>query len=347
MKTRREARVPGVKTPGGVVLAFDGGGTRTRCAAVSRGGRILGLGRAGPTNVVLCPERDLRRNLAAAARAALADAGLDLASVRSMGAGLAGVFHDGRNRETAIRILRGLSRRARVTVTGDAVIALRGAIPEGHGVVAVSGTGSSVFGMSIDSGRWAKAGGGGPILGDEGSGYGLVLDALRAAWRSCDGRDEPSALAPRFARALGLRRFADAPDAVYAKSMTRDRLAALAVVVSEAADRGDRAALDVMRRAGSDLGHAVAATIRTLDMKGRCIVSHHGAVFEGSAPFLDAFRDTVRASCPDAEILPPVLPPLGGAFLVGLEALGEKATGEHLETFMQGVRDRLTPAAGR
>ena len=37
-------------------------------------------------------------------------------------------------------------------------------------------------------GRTARAGGWGPLLGDEGSGYAIALAGLRAAARRCDGR---------------------------------------------------------------------------------------------------------------------------------------------------------------
>ncbi len=337
MKRRRTSRASRPVSADAILLALDGGGTRTRCAAVTRAGKVLGTGAAGPVNVVQGSGRDLRRNLQQATRAALADGGLASRDVKAVGAGLAGVFPDGRNREPAVRVLRGLFPRARIVVTGDAVIALRGAIPEGHGVVAVSGTGSSVFGMSLDTRAWARAGGGGPILGDEGSGHRIALDGLRAAWRAHDGREDPTALTPRFARALGLSRFAEAPDVLYGKSMTRDRIAALARVVTEAAGRGDRAALEVLRRAGFELGHAAAAAIQALEMKGRCPVSCQGAVFEASAVFRDAFRDAVRSAYPDADLRAPVLPALGGAFLLGLEALGERATAEDLDALARAL----------
>jgi N-acetylglucosamine kinase-like BadF-type ATPase len=316
---------------GPVILAFDGGGTRTRCVAADRSGRILGIGHAGPSNVVQCSPAEVRRSLQAASRGALT--GLPASRVRSVAAGLAGVFPDGRNREPVVRVLRGLFRRVRVVVTGDAVIALRGAIPEGHGVVAVSGTGSSVFGASLDSGSWARVGGGGAILGDEGSGHRIAVEGLRAAWRACDGRGEPTALGPQLARALGVARFEDAVNVVYGKGMTRDRIAGLSKVVAETASRGDLAAQEILRRAGHELGLAVAVAIRSLAQKGRCAVSWQGSVFDAGPALLDAFSDTLRSACPLAAVRPPVLPAVGGAFLLGLEQLGEKVTAEALETF--------------
>jgi N-acetylglucosamine kinase-like BadF-type ATPase len=329
-----------------VVLAIDAGGTRTRCIAVARDGRVLGAGVAGPANVVQCGAAEVRCNLLEAVRSALACAGIPAGRVRAVAAGLAGVFPDGRNREPVERVLRAAFPRVRVAVTGDAVIALRGAIPEGHGVVALSGTGSCVFGISLDTQEWARVGGGGPLLGDEGSGYGVALAGLHAAWQSGDGRGEPTLLAPRLSRALGVDRIDDVVDVVYGKSFGRDRIAALAEVVADAAGEGDPSALHILRQAGYDLGLAVVAAIRKLGMKGRCPVSWQGALFAREGVFLDAFTDTVRAGWPEAGVRPPQLPPAGGAFLLALETLQERATGEAISALAAGLREHLGDARG-
>ena len=48
------------------------------------------------------------------------------------------------------------------------------------GIVAISGTGSNVFGVNAAGDSW-RCGGWGHILGDEGSGYWIGLGAIRAA----------------------------------------------------------------------------------------------------------------------------------------------------------------------
>ena len=59
---------------------------------------------------------------------------------------------------------------------GDLVVAA--GTPEGWGVGLIAGTGSIAVGRAPD-GRTARAGGWGHLIGDEGSAYGVVLDALR------------------------------------------------------------------------------------------------------------------------------------------------------------------------
>lgn len=104
-------------------------------------------------------------------------------------------------RRMLARALRGLA--ARVHVISDAQAALLGALGKQPGVLVLSGTGSIVVGRDA-RGRWARAGGLGPILGDEGSGFWLGREWLRTvvrnghllpALRASHGRDPVKTMA--------------------------------------------------------------------------------------------------------------------------------------------------------
>lgn len=68
---------------------------------------------------------------------------------------------------------------ANVEVVGDAAIALDAAFGRGPGVIAISGTGSIVYGREA-SGRVARAGGWGFAISDEGSGHWIGQRAISA-----------------------------------------------------------------------------------------------------------------------------------------------------------------------
>src|SRR5204862_3963698 len=88
---------------------------------------------------------------------------------------------------------RALSRRLtgpaqRVRVVADAQAALLGALGDRPGLLVLAGTGSIVIGY--DGGRrWARAGGLGPLLGDEGSAFWLGREWLRV--RAAEGGLRP------------------------------------------------------------------------------------------------------------------------------------------------------------
>src|SRR5207244_2124432 len=81
----------------------------------------------------------------------------------------------------------------RVQVVNDAEIVLAAGTEENWGVACIGGTGSFAWGRNR-SGETARAGGWGYILGDEGSGFDLARQALRAATQFADGRGEPTRL---------------------------------------------------------------------------------------------------------------------------------------------------------
>src|SRR2546425_11278224 len=71
-----------------------------------------------------------------------------------------------------------LFRSVRVEVIADAQAALLGAIGDGPGALVLAGTGSIVVAHD-GRGRWTRAGGLGPLVGDEGSGFWLGREWLR------------------------------------------------------------------------------------------------------------------------------------------------------------------------
>jgi N-acetylglucosamine kinase-like BadF-type ATPase len=162
-----------------------------------------------------------------------------------------GVWTQGERRALRRR-LRGVA--ARVEVISDAEAALLGALGGRPGVLVLAGTGSIVLGRD-GRGRLARAGGLGPLLGDEGSAFWLGREWLR---RRPD--------AARRARALGRR-----SDAVA-------RIAALAPHVLARARRGDRRARAVAAAGQAHLAALAADVVRRLGLVAPVRVSWSGGV---------------------------------------------------------------------
>jgi glucosamine kinase len=173
------------------------------------------------------------------------------ARVRALVVASRGVWSPG-ERATLARRLRRLAPR--VLVLADAQAALLGALPEGCGVLILAGTGSIVVGRDR-RGRWYRAGGLGPLLGDEGSGFWLGREWLRAGGESA-------------ARA---RRLARSPGAVA-------DIAALAPEVLRRARRGDRRARRIVAAAQAHLARQAAAVARRLKPRGPVAVSWAGGL---------------------------------------------------------------------
>ena len=92
-------------------------------------------------------------------------------------AGLRGVW-TAKEKQPWRKALARLARRAEVL--SDIELAHRLAFPEGVGIIVNAGTGSIAYGRDA-RGRAARAGGKGPLLGDEGSGFWIGREWLRRA----------------------------------------------------------------------------------------------------------------------------------------------------------------------
>jgi len=157
-------------------------------------------------------------------------------------------------RRTLARRLGGLA--GRVVVLSDALAAHLGALGGRPGVLILSGTGSIVIGRSAN-GHWARAGGLGPLLGDEGSAFWLGRQWLRMTTR---GEDFQPA-----------RRLVTGPDAVA-------RIAALAPGVIRRARRGDSRARAVVRAGQADLAAQAIDVTRQLRLGRPVTLSWAGSV---------------------------------------------------------------------
>jgi N-acetylglucosamine kinase-like BadF-type ATPase len=99
--------------------------------------------------------------------------------------------------EAARAIVQQLIPHSIVNSYHDTVTALAGASSAQPGVVVIAGTGSIAYGRLAD-GREAQAGGWGYMMGDEGSGYDIGREALRAATQAQDGRSAFTDYSKRF-----------------------------------------------------------------------------------------------------------------------------------------------------
>src|SRR5262249_18211345 len=186
------------------------------------------------------------------------------------------------------------------TVDNDARIALTGAIGFGGGVVVIAGTGSVAFGRN-EEGAEVRAGGWGPIIGDEGSGYGIARAGVAAIMRAHDGRG------PARKRAGVLKgrhdlNAEDRPPVVDATTTQTDDIARFGKLVVEAAQDGDATAAAILEQGGRELGAAILAVARRLHMiQSAFPVAYVGGAFRAGDMLLAPMREAGLAEAPQAE----------------------------------------------
>jgi N-acetylglucosamine kinase-like BadF-type ATPase len=105
-------------------------------------------------------------------------------------------------------VLNSLVPEAQIIIESDAFISSIGAIGIDPGILLIAGTGSIVIGRDAERAMF-RVGGWGPYFGDEGSGFWIGREAIRAALRSID-RQSSTKFAQRIATAFGMKSITDA-----------------------------------------------------------------------------------------------------------------------------------------
>jgi N-acetylglucosamine kinase-like BadF-type ATPase len=306
------------------VVGVDGGGTKTEAVILDADLRVIGEGRAGASNPLrvgitsaAAAVREAIDNACAAAKVRRSD--LDAAEV-----GLAGA----RRRELRERMretLLPLGIRDLDVVT-DADIALYGATDGAPGLVVIAGTGSICCGINARGKRFC-AGGWGPVAGDEGAGAWIARRALRAiAWAS-DGRGPQTSLTDFACSYFHVSTADDLTTAIYAPTITNERIAGFGKDVVEAAKRKDEVAEAIILEGGKELGLAAAAVIRTLQMEREEFqIAYVGGMFRASGEMiLTPLRAEVAKVAPRAYFQPPHFSPAVAAARMARDRINHMA----------------------
>src|SRR5438132_481795 len=170
--------------------------------------------------------------------------------------------------------------------------------------------------------RGARAGGWGPVAGDEGSGSWIARRALQAVARATDGRGRKTSLVEAACTFFNVSKAEDLSTAVYAPNVTNKRIADFGRHVVEAAKRRDAVARGIVAEAGRELACAAVAVIRKLRMeRERFQVAYVGGVFAAGELMLGSLREEVARVAPRSFIAPPVLAPAEAAARMASEPL--------------------------
>ncbi|MEO7144542.1 MAG: BadF/BadG/BcrA/BcrD ATPase family protein [Bryobacteraceae bacterium] len=297
-------------------LGVDGGQSSTTALIGDETGRVAGAGCGGPCNHVGAHEGRAKFVHAIEGCVSAARAAAGLGGVRFQFACL-GFSGGPADKES---ILREILPAEQMLVTHDALIALTGATAGEPGVIVIAGTGSIAFGRNA-AGKTARAGGWGFVYGDEGGGFDLARQALRAALRFEEGWGAPTSLREKLVAATGARDANDLLHRFYTTEFPRPRIAALSKLVDEAAGEGDALALDILNGAAQQLASLTGAVRAQLFQPPEIArVAPIGGVFQ-SARLAERFRLLIELE--DANRFgPPVYGPAAGALLEAYRAAG-------------------------
>lgn len=297
-------------------LAIDAGGTKTRCLLADES-QALGRATTGSVKLMRVGEAEASARLRAMLTEVSLAAGVSLGDVTQTCIGLAGLTI-GAVREWAEREIAN-AVGGNLLLAGDEEIALDGAFRGGPGILIIAGTGSNILGRAAD-GAMYHAGGWGPALGDEGSGFWIGQEALRAGFWAKD-----RGIATNLLTEIG--QFWSAKSVGEIVEMANARpgpdFPALAPVVVRCAEAGDELAAEVLERAGVDLAEQVALVALKMEESGRqrkIEAAYTGSVLEHISLVRSAMVKALKTSSPRVKVVEGAVDSLEGALWRAREA---------------------------
>ncbi len=306
------------------VLGADGGGTKTLGVLADAGGKELARFQTGPGNPNVVGVEGAAANILDVVAGCCHQAEVRPSSLGTIVCGLAGVG-SATVRDRLAEALRvgGIGRgweHMRFVLETDVRIALEGAFGGETGVVVIAGTGSSLMGKLPD-GSIAMVGGWGRVLGDEGSGYAISVEAVRAVARDIDQRSDARMLRAMLAERCGWGGRDAIIAAVYQEKYD---VASLAPIVLEAAGKGDLTARDILTAAAAQLVDQLDSMVKRMGPLPSVGVVFVGGLIDHETLYSQIVADAVHKRIPQARIHPAKFPPAGGAVIMALNLRARK-----------------------
>ncbi len=292
-------------------LAVDAGGTKTDFALADET-HILARAQSATIKLLRTDAASASSALEEALRKLTAVSDVPMSAVHRTCIGTAGEtvpsVTDFLRRQFAARVA------GQLEIVGDVIIALDAAFRGGRGVLVLAGTGSNVVGLT-SQGQMVRAGGWGPALGDQGSGYGIGHAALRAAFAALDA-ECPTLLVETIRKFWGLPSLEALVG--FANGTPSPDFSRLAPLVVACAEASDPVARQVLIDEGRELGHLVCLVIGK--MRAAAKEKSHtpdlacaGSILKNVTVLREAMVAAVRCRYPDVGLVAACVDPIAGA----------------------------------
>jgi N-acetylglucosamine kinase-like BadF-type ATPase len=295
------------------VIGVDGGGTKTEAVAFDMNGNVLKAATKGFGNLLNDKEKALS-NIKNAIEELTNSLGLDC--VDAIYLGLAGSeFGD-----IALLVEKELIGKFNTTckVMNDGELALKALLKGEDGILTIAGTGSICFG--VKDGKLERAGGWGNLLGDEGSGYKIAIEAIKLMIHDKDYNLPKSELSNSILKYLNIDDVDKIVDFVY--KATKDDIAALAKLVAEHAEGGDEASKNILVKEGISLAKTTECVYNKLYFK-QCNIGLVGGVVKKSKVLRAAFEQYLSDNIKVLHFIDEDMSPAKGAYYIYKNHLNE------------------------
>ena len=198
-------------------------------------------------------------------------------------------------------------------IYNDTRIGLAAGTNSKNGIIIICGAGSNCFGIN-EYGKEAKANGWDYILSDEGSGYEIGRKALRAVMKAYDGRGDATLLTRAILDELELKNIPEFIEWAYDTGNRKDKIAALARVVCDAAENSDAVSIRILEEEVNEVMASIKVVAKKLDLSDKNFdLVFVGSLFKCEKYFKNILIKKLRENFPKINFLPLIKKPVEGA----------------------------------
>lgn len=288
------------------IIGVDGGGTKTEAVAYDFQGNIIVTSVKGFANLLNNREKALN-NIVDSIREIIDVLKED--ELVDLYLGIAG-SEVGDNAKIIKDTIKN-ELKTDCVLMNDAEIALKAMLRGNDGILTIAGTGSIAFGVKNNSS--VRCGGWGNLLGDEGSGYKIAIDAIKRMIFEEENSLSKSELTTRIMKRLGAKSIGEVVTFVY--SSTKDEIASLAEIVSILGEEGNKIAEEILVNEGVDLAKTVINVYRKLKFES-CSIALVGGVIRKSKILRKSFEKYLRENIVIEDIVDDEISPTIGAYYI-------------------------------
>jgi N-acetylglucosamine kinase-like BadF-type ATPase len=276
------------------ILCIDGGGSKTILQVLDQRGDLISLVHKGfatqavetiGSNINTAGKEGVRACLKSIFEEVKIENGsMDLKSILSQSFVVAGMAGAGliENKESLIELFAECGmERERILVMTDAELALQ--LIDKKGIVLISGTGSVCFGKKEE--ELFRVGGLGSILGDEGSGYQIGLQAIKAVIAHEYGWGAPTSMQEDLKQLFYVSDLKSLIPQITLGKMPPTKIASAAPIVIRHAMEGDSVAKEIVSSAAKQLGGLLSLQLKISGLSD-CEVYLLGGIFK--SPYAEA-----------------------------------------------------------
>lgn len=294
------------------IIGIDAGGTKTTACAFSMSGELLLTTTSSFGNVTLNFNEAIK-NIRSAVDEIISSLGDGYSMIVLGGSGI----ETGDNK-ALVRFSLGECYQDKVYVTNDAMLALYSALKGKNGILIIAGTGS--IGYLKHGNQLHRFGGWGHLINDDGSGYSIVMKAIRYIAYSFDTNKSDTLLKTAIFEQLKITELRELVDFTY--KATKGELASLVPTIVQVAIDGDEQAKSILRWAGERLAYLALGLCDQYNViKPKIAIS--GSIIKKIDVVKDSFCHTLNSELTGYTLVDDDFNPARGGYYIAMEQLEE------------------------